>query len=260
LSEIKVFFNKIICGNCVDIMSGFPDDSIDLVVTSPPYDSLRSYQGYDFDYKLVADQLFRVIKPGGIVVWVIGDATVNGSETLTSFKHALYFKAIGFRVHDTMIWNKPNFSNPSSNRYHQIFEYMFVFSKGKPKTFNPIKDKVNKYSECFGRNTSRLPSGEMVERSKNTIGSMGMRHNVWVMNTAGQENVCKSLPHPAMFPDVLARDHIISWSNRGDLVLDPMCGSGTVAKCCKMLNRDYIGIDISEEYCKLAEESLSLVV
>jgi len=235
-------------------MNELDDGCIDLTVTSPPYDNLRDYNGYEFRFDEIATELFRITKPGGIVVWVVGDAVIKGSETGTSFQQALYFKDIGFRLHDTMIWQKSNFSNPSKNRYHQIFEYMFVFSKGKLKTFNPIKDKKNKYvgQATVGKNTRRLANGEMVESKKNIINEYGMRTNIWFMNTVGQEYMCKKLPHPAMFPEKLVKDHIISWSNKGDLVLDPFIGSGTTAKVAMLNNRNYIGMDISKEYCEMA--------
>jgi len=246
--------NQIICGDCLEVMKDIPDKSIDMVLTSPPYDNLRDYKGYTFNFEGIAKEIFRIVKDGGVVVWVVGDATINGSETGTSFKQALYFKEIGFNLHDTMIWKKPNFSNPSSNRYHQIFEYMFIFSKGKPKTFNPIKDKKNKYLTCVGRNTMRKPDGELIEIKKGIGSEFGMRTNVWNMNTVGQEMMCKTPPHPAMFPKKLAEDHIISWSNEGDIVLDPMAGSGTTLKMAKINNRNYIGIEISSEYCDIIKE------
>ena len=258
--EFKDTLNTIINGNCLDIMTQLPDNCIDLTVTSPPYDNLRTYNGYTFNFEGIAKELFRITKDGGVVVWVVGDATIEGSETGTSFKQALYFKEMGYRLHDTMIWNKPNFSNPSKNRYHQIFEYMFIFSKGKPKTFNPIKDKKNKYLTCVGKNTMRLASGELVEIKKTVGNEWGMRTNVWNMNTVGQEMMCKRPPHPAMFPKILAHDHIISWTNVGDIVLDPMCGSGTVAIVSKELNRNYIGVDISEEYCNIAGERIKNLI
>ena len=249
--------NTIINGNSADILKTFEDDSIDLTVTSPPYDNLRDYNGYTFDFETIADNLYRVTKPGGVVVWIVGDSTVNGSETLTSFKQALYFQKIGFNVHDTMIYQKNNFSNPSSNRYHQIFEYMFVFSKGKPKTFNPIKDRKNIYSQgTFGVNTSRKKDGEFSFGTRKQNTEYGMRYNIWKGNTAGQENMCKHLQHPAMFPLWLAKDHILSWSNKGDLVLDPFMGSGTTAVACIQTGRDYIGIEVSPEYVDLSLERI----
>lgn len=250
--------NQIHHGNCLDLLGELDDNTIDLTVTSPPYDNLRDYQGYTFEFEPIAHELFRVTQPGGICVWIVGDATIKGSESGTSFKQALFFKEVGFRLHDTMIWQKTNFSNPSRNRYHQIFEYMFILSKGKPKTFNPIKDKKNKYvgQATVGKNTRRLASGEMVEAKKNIIGEYGMRNNVWISNTVGQEQMCKKLPHPAMFPEKLIRDHIISWSNEGDLVLDPFSGSGTTAKVAMLNNRNYIGMEISEEYVDISRKRI----
>jgi len=238
------------------ILKQMPSESIDLTVTSPPYNELRDYNGYEFDFEAIANELYRVTKKGGVVVWVVGDATIDGSETGTSFKQALYFKDIGFNLHDTMIYEKNNFSNPSSNRYHQIFEYMFVLSKGRPKTFNPIKDKINKCAgeTAWGRNTVRQKDGSLIERGKKIIPEVGMRNNIWkyiVGKGFGQKDDL-AYKHPATFPEKLAEDHIISWSNEGDVVLDPMCGRGTTCKMAKKLNRKYIGIDISEEYCELA--------
>ena len=251
--------NKVHCSNCLDFMKQIPDNCIDLTVTSPPYDNLRDYKGYTFDFENIAKELFRVTKKGGVVVWVVGDATINGSETGTSFKQALYFKEIGFNLHDTMIWNKPNFSNPSRNRYHQIFEYMFIFSKDKIKTFKPIKDKINKYKTCLGKNTSRKKNGEIIEVKKNICGEYGMRTNVWNSNTVGQEMMCQTLPHPAMFPEKLAQDHILSWSNKNDIVMDIFSGSGTTCKMARKNDRNFIGIEISKEYCDIANERLRIL-
>jgi len=240
--------NKIYHGDCKEIMKTFPDNCIDLTVTSPPYDNLRKYNGFDFDFEGIADQLFRITKPGGVVVWVVGYATIKGSETGTSFRQALHFKDIGFNLHDTMIYQKNNFSNPSNNRYHQIFEYMFIFSKGSPKTFNSIKDRKNKRVGVRKVSPSRKTSGEMVRSDKiKTVSEFGQRYNVWVIPTQNVKG------HPAPFPEKLANDHIISWSNDGDIVFDPMCGSGTVLKTARLNNRRFIGIDISSEYVDIAK-------
>ena len=249
--------NKIYCENCLDTMARMPDGFVDLTVTSPPYDNLRTYNGYSFDFESVAKELYRVIKQGGVVVWVVGDATISGSETGTSFKQALYFKEIGFNLHDTMIYQKANFSNPSTTRYHQIFEYMFILNKGKLNTFNPIIDRENiTQSGSVGRNTTRLKDGSMKENKKRTNNKYGMRYNIWRLKTAGQENMGKSLIHPAMFPEQLANDHIISWSNEGDLVYDPFMGSGTTAKMAILNKRNYIGSEISKAYCDIAKKRI----
>lgn len=255
--------NSIICGNNVDVISTFPENYVDLTVTSPPYDSLRDYKGYEFDFLSLAKELYRATAPGGVVVWVVGDATVKGSETGSSFKQALGFMDIGFFLHDTMIYEKNGSAYPASarsNRYSQIFEYMFVLSKGKPKTHNLIKDKENKWAgfQNFGKATSRQVDGSLKEGDRFTINEFGYRNNIWRINCGyGYSTKDKvAYEHPAIFPEALARDHIITWSSEGELVLDPFCGSGTTPKMAKLLGRNFIGIDISEEYCKIAEKRL----
>jgi site-specific DNA-methyltransferase (adenine-specific) len=248
--------NKIYNEDCLDTMAKMPDGFVDLTVTSPPYDNLRTYNGYSFDFEAVAKELFRVTKQGGVVVWIVADATIKGSETGTSFRQALHFMDCGFNLHDTMIWEKPDFSMPCKNRYHQVFEYMFIFTRGAPKTFNEICDRKNKYGTCLGRNSVRSKSGQMIELKKPEGREFGRRFNVWKNNTVGQDFMCQELPHPAMFPEKLANDHIISWSNEGDLVYDPFMGSGTTAKMAIINKRNWIGSEISKEYCEIANERI----
>jgi site-specific DNA-methyltransferase (adenine-specific) len=242
----------------LETMARMPDNFIDLTVTSPPYDNLRTYtceMNWNEDvWKEIIKELYRVTKDGGVVVWIVGDATIKGSETGTSFKQALWAMECGLRLHDTMIWEKPNFSMPCKNRYHQVFEYMFIFTRGAPKTFNEICDRKNKYGTCLGRNSVRSKSGQMIELKKPEGREFGRRFNVWKNNTVGQDFMCQELPHPAMFPEKLANDHIISWSNEGDLVYDPFMGSGTTAKMSILNNRNWVGSEISSEYCKIIEE------
>jgi DNA modification methylase len=248
-------------GDCLAVMKTLFGNSIDLTVTSPPYDNLRNYNGYCFDFEGIARELYRVTKDGGVVVWVVGDATINGSETGTSFRQALYFKEIGFNLHDTMIYQKNNFANPSSNRYHQIFEFMFVLSKGKPKSFNPIKDRKNVCAgeSNWGTNKARQKNGSFKERQKKIVSEYGMRYNIWEFMTskgfATKDNFAYS--HPAIFPEKVAYDHIISWSNEGDTVLDCFLGSGTTGKVAKQLNRKFIGIEISQEYLDIAKRRIN---
>lgn len=240
--------------DCLETMARLEDGSIDLTVTSPPYDNLRLYNGYSFDFEAVARELYRITKNGGVVVWVVGDATIDGSETGTSFRQALFFKEIGFNLHDTMIYQKHNFSNPSTNRYHQIFEFMFVLSKGKPKTFNALKDRPNVEAGkigSWGKNTSRQVDGTMVERKRKVNTEFGMRYNIWRIKTE-----MKPL-HPAPFPEELARDHVLSWSNPGDIVYDPFMGSGTTAKVAIETDRKYLGSEISSEYWEIAQKRIS---
>ena len=260
--------NQIYHNNCISGMSLMTPESIDLCVTSPPYDDLRTYNNsskWDFDvFKSVAEQLFRVMKVGGVVVWVVGDAVVNGSETGSSFRQALYFMELGFKLHDTMIYEKNSSSFPArrdSNRYSQIFEYMFVFSKKeKPKTANLICDKENKWSgwEPWGKKVMRAKNGELVERKQKPVPDFSPRNNIWRYNTgAGYTTKDKfAFEHPAMFPEMLARDHIITWSNEGDTVLDPFMGAGTTAVVSKDLNRNFIGFEIDESYHQLGQRRI----
>ena len=241
-------------GECATIMAQHISDGlVDLTVTSPPYDDLRSYQGFTFDFEAIAQQLWRVTKPGGVVVWVVGDATIDGSETGTSFRQALGFMELEFMLHDTMIYQKSGFRYPFPNRYHQVFEYMFVFSKGTPKTFNPIEDRKNLQPTKSGKNMKREQDGSKTYRQHFKATKYGKRFNVWRYNTGLHHVATDNLAdrHPAIFPEDLARDHILSWSNPGDIVLDPMCGSGTTLKMAILTGRKAIGIDISSEYIEL---------
>ena len=236
---------NLIQGDCLDVMKAILDKSIDLTVTSPPYDNLRTYNGYSFDFEGIAKELYRVTKDGGVVVWVVGDATIKGSETGTSFRQALYFMQCGFNLHDTMIYEKNSSSYPAnskSNRYSQIFEYMFIFSKDKLNTSNLIKDKANKWAG------HKDFSGKL----KNPVPDFSPRNNIWKYTTSFNDKT----GHPAVFPEQLAHDHIISWSNEGDTVLDCFLGSGTTGKVAKQLNRKFIGIEISPEYMQIAKNRI----
>ncbi|MDD5146041.1 MAG: site-specific DNA-methyltransferase [Candidatus Pacebacteria bacterium] len=252
--------NKIIQGDCVDVMKSFKDESIDLAITSPPYDNLRNYNGYSFDFEGIAKGLFRVIKKGGVLVWVVGDATINGSETGTSFKQALYFKDIGFNLHDTMIFLKRNpIPQIYRKRYNNGFEYMFILSKGEVKTHNPIMVDCLHAGLKLNGTTYKNYSKNNQERNKmaSPVKGQKIKGNIWEYVVGKSKEDQEAKAHPAPFPCRLAEDHILSWSNEGDLVLDPMCGSGTVCKIARSLGRDYVGIDISGEYCKIASERLN---
>jgi len=243
---------KIIQGDCLEVMKDIPDKSVDMVLTSPPYDNLRTYNGYTFDFEGIAKELYRVVKDGGVVVWVVGDATIKGSETGTSFKQALYFKKCGFNLHDTMIWQKTNpMPKVKTKRYFDVFEYMFVFSKGVPKTLNPIL--VNcKLSGKIYNSTCKNIGGENGRTKKTfTLNKQRNKNNIWEFAIAQNKT-----SHPAIFPEKLANDHIISWSNEGDTILDPMAGSGTTLKMAKLNNRNYIGIEISPEYIDIINKRL----
>ena len=247
--------------DCSTALSKLPDYSIDLTVTSPPYDDLRTYNGFSFNFEKIAKELYRVTKYGGVLVWVVGDATIDGDETGTSFKQALCFKEIGFNLHDTMIFEKNSSSFPASRtskRYTQIFEYMFVFSKGKfEKDILLLCDKANKCAgqTNWGKNTQYDKNGNLVETSDiKPVPDFSLRNNIWKYTVGFNEKT----GHPAVFPIQLAKDHILSWSREGETVLDPFMGSGTTMKACQELNRNCIGIEISKEYCDIITNRCNL--
>ena len=255
----EVPLNKIICGDAVEVMRTMSSDSVDLVITSPPYDDLRNYNGYSFNLDGMTKGLFRVMKKGGVVVWVVGDQTIKGDETGTSFRQALHFKQVGFNLFDTMIYLKtPRGAVGNNKTYWQTFEYMFVFSKGTPKTINLLKDRENKDERDGDSGTKRLSDGSLLKLKRAGYSKYGRRTNVWKYLIGKGHSATDNIAykHPAIFPEKLVQDHITSWSNLGDVVLDPMCGSGTTCKMAKLNKRDFIGIDVSSEYCKIAEERL----
>ena len=251
--------NKIYNENCLETMAKMPDNFIDLAVTSPPYDGMRTYNGYSFDFENIAKELYRVVKDGGVIVWIVGDATVNGSETGTSFRQALFFKEIGFNLYDTMFYEKAS-RIPTEGRYYNTVEYMFILSKGKPKALNFIVDHKNSTEgqsrikdKCINKGKNEKKEGQYL-----VTGEFSRRSNVWRYGTGRPTDLTKilnetRLKHPAIAPEKLVADHIVSWSNENDLIYDPFMGSGTTAKMSILNNRKYIGSEISEDYCKITE-------
>jgi site-specific DNA-methyltransferase (adenine-specific) len=240
--------NKLYCIDNIEGMKNLPENFVDLTVTSPPYDSAREYNGFSWNFEEVANQIYRVTKKGGVVVWVVNDKVIHGSESGSSFRHALFFKEIGFNLHDTMIYLKQNPIPLTHNRYEQYFEFMFVLTKGSPKTFNPLLENCKtsgKYTHR--RNTGRVAEAATRNRDEITeTKKTKYRGNVWSYVVGSKKGEIGS--HPAPFPEQLVEDHILSWSNPGDLVFDPFIGSGTTAKVAKLLRRNYLGFDISQEY------------
>lgn len=258
---VITMYDYIKCCDCIEGMKELSDASIDLTVTSPPYDNLRTYSGkinqWSFEkFQNIAEELYRITKQGGVVIWVVGDQTINGSESGTSFKQALFFKEIGFNLHDTMIYQKQNYVPLTHNRYEQEFEYMFVFSKEKPKTFNPITIPC-KYAgtETWGERTvHKTNDSGLVAVGKKKVNDTKYHGNIFCYLTNKSK---ETKGHPAPFPEQLVYDHIITWSNEKDIVFDPFLGSGTTAKIAKALNRHYIGFEISEDYFSIANARIN---
>ena len=246
--ELNIIYNE----DCLETMKGIPNDFVDLTITSPPYDSLRTYDGYLFDFPQVAKSLYEITKPGGVVVWIVGDETTKGSESGTSFRQALGLKEVGFNLHDTMIWRKTNpMPKFKHKRYFDVFEYMFVLSKGQPKTFNPLMQPSKRAGELYDYTAKLKTTGKVRQKKTFNINSEKYRDNIWEIAVSRNDT-----DHPAVFPEKLVSDHILSWSNEGDLVYDPFMGSGTTAIAAKKLNRNYIGSEISQDYCAIAESRL----
>ena len=249
--------NQVLQGDCLELMKDIQDGSVDMVITSPPYDNLRTYKDRldwgDHIWKPVLTELYRVTKDGGVVVWVVGDATIKGSETGTSFRQALYAKDIGFNLHDTMIYQKKSCyaHDPRNKRYKAIFEYMFVLSKGTPSTYNEIKDEpVLNAGKTYKGGKGRNKKGELRKSSEFVMQPFQARYNIWRIPTDHKSS------HPAIFPKRLAQDHVISWSNEGDVVLDPFAGSGTTGVACQNLNRNFILMEQEPEYVEIIKRRL----
>ena len=241
--------------DCLEVMKDI--EQVDMILTSPPYDNLRSYNSYSFKFMPVAKELYNILNDGGVLVWIVGDQTINGSETCNSFKQALYFREIGFNLHDTMIYQKNVMPFPEQTRYIQAFEYMFVLSKGKPKKTNLIKERTRGYKPSKS-STQRNKNGTVTTLKYEQGKEYRSKWNIWKYEVGYNKSTKDKIAfkHPAIFPDQLARDHIISWSNKDDTILDPFLGSGTTARACKNLGRKCVGIEISKEYCDIAVKRL----
>lgn len=250
----------IIHGDCLEKLKELPDNSVEMVLTSPPYDDLRAYQGLSFEqFQVVAKELYRLVKPGGVVVWIVGDQCINGSESGTSFRQVLYFKDTGFRIHDTMIWQKFGGPFPETVRYYQNFEYMFVLSKGAPSFINLLADRENVTSGRKIQTTDRQKDGttrpsshHKTHPSGKYVKPFGVRYNVWKMSNHSR----KETKHPAAFPVSLVEDHLKTWCPPGGIVLDPFFGSGTTGVAAKRLGFKFIGIERESEYVEIASRRI----
>lgn len=259
LHSVQRFVRRIWCGDNCEILGQMPPESVDLVVTSPPYDDMRTYGGHAWDFYGVAWQLKRVLKPGGVIVWVVGDSTIKGGESLNSMRQALHFQALGMLINDTMVWRK-YLPGLQGKRYTHCWEYMLVVSKGEPKTFNPLM-RANKTSGMVWRKNQRAAGEDekTICTGYKKAAESSIEENVWDIPVGGTntdpDGGVNGI-HPAMFPIALAKRHIASWSNPGDIVLDPFSGSGTTCKAAKELEREWIGIEINPKYVEASEQRL----
>lgn len=255
----KIKLNAIYQADCIDFMKSMDANSIDLTVTSPPYDDLRDYKGFNFEFPHIAKGLYRVTKKGGVVVWVVGDRVHKGNRSLTSFRQAIYFQEIGFNVHDVMIYKKKNTPFMRSNAYTNCYEFMFVFAKGSPRVFNPLKEATKRNGlEMLPHNKGKDGVNKKILKELKKEKTLT---NIWeyAVGLGGSTKDKIAFEHPAIFPEKLAEDHIISWTKPGDVVFDPMCGSGTTLKMAIKNSRYYLGCDISKEYVELSRKRLARI-
>lgn len=253
-TKAEDFIDKIVCSECTAFMHHMPDNLFDLTVTSPPYDNLRDYNGFMLDCEKIIQELYRVTKKGGVVVWVVGDAVKKGNRTLTSFRQALMFQNVGFNMHDVMIYKKKNTPFMRSNAYTNCYEFMFICSKGSPKTFNSLKEPTVRSG--FEMLVCNKKADGVNNKILKELKKEKTKNNIWeyAVGLGGSTSDKEAFNHPAIFPEKLVSDHILSWSNEGDLVFDPFIGSGTTAKMAKKLGRHWVGCDISEVYVKIAQK------
>jgi DNA modification methylase len=258
---LSVYDLEVYNEDCLDYLKRQPDNSIKFTLTSPPYDNIRKYNGYSFPFEEIAQELWRTTKSGGVIAWNVADATVNGSETGTSMRQALYFMSLGFRLHDTMIYAKKNPlpTSVSSKRYHQAWEYIFILSKDAPETFNPIMVKA-KFGNLIANMKHRGPDGELVY-SKTKRNEFTKVKNIFEYSIGGGHSTKDKVAykHPAIMHEQLALDMIVTWSNENDTVFDPFTGSGTTAKMCLLSNRKFQGTELSLEYCNIIKERIDSI-
>ena len=240
-------------GDCLEEMDKLIEQGVkvDLIITSPPYDDLRSYNSV-VNFELVANKLYSILNDGGVLIWNCNDRTKDGSESLTSFKTVIMFTENGFKLNDTMIWEKTNpMPQVKQPRYNQVFEYMFVLSKGKPKTFNPIMVDCKTANLNYKSTCKQISKGKQRIKKELIINKQKVDSNIWKMAIAQNKT-----EHTAVFPLELPTRHIKSWSNENDIVLDPFMGSGTTGVACKNLNRKFIGIELDDKYFEIAKERI----
>lgn len=261
---MQEILNKIFCADNIQFCrEKIPSNSIDMIMTSPPYDSLRTYKGFEWNFEGLTHELYRILKVGGVVVWVVNDAVVNGRKTLTSMRQAIYFvDYAGFNMWDVMGYCKeaPQPIPASMKRYSSAYEYTFVLTKDiSPKTFNPIMEKT-KWAGLVSSTGFRQPNGDVRNTRMQKINDEKIKSNLWFYGVGFNQTTTDkfAFDHPAMYPEELVKDHVISWTNPGDIIYDPFMGSGTTAKISMMLGRNFIGTDISEEYCKIARKRVEI--
>ncbi len=251
--------NKIILSDCRDGMAALSNECIPFTLTSPPYDGLRTYDGLaDWNFMDVAKELYRITMQGGVVVWVVQEQIIDGSESGETSRQRLAFANIGFRLHHTMVMGKLGGIQFSSNRYGRPLEYAFILSKGPPRYFNPLRDRPNKEAGRVKVFLNRNRDGSFAPVKRTQVHPYGLRGSIWFYPT-GKNNSAKedyAFEHPALMPEQMAEDDILSWTKVGDLVFNPFAGAGTALKMALLNHRSYLGFEINPKYVEIARRRL----
>ena len=250
-------YNSIVLGDCVEGMRSLPPDLVPCTVASPPYGALRHYHGnHQFDFEAAAAELWRITRPGGVVCWVVREEVVDGSESGEASEQRLFFRDLGFRLHQTIVMERYGSRARSPGRYGESLEYAFILAKGKPATVRLLRDRRNKTAGKLVTATHRYPDGSYrVQRYE--VDEWGYRKAVWYF-AQGMHVATDPVArlHQAPMPEAMAEDLILSYSREGDLIFDPFAGVATTAKMALLNHRNYFGYEINAIYHARGEERL----
>lgn len=249
---------RLLTGDACEILPTIRESSVDLTVFSPPYDGLRDYKGKpSFDMAVLGREILRVTKEGGVCCMVIQDATKNGAKSLTSFRTACLFADLGWRLFECCIYSRAGVPGAWwTKRFRVDHEYIFIFTRGDglPRRFDKTSLMVeSKYAGITAGGTKRTTKGDFVAIKKTVISPLKCRGTIWHYAASNTERNKTKSEHPATYPDSLARDIISCFSKEGDLVLDPMMGSGTTGIASVNMGRRFLGIEISVQYMEIAK-------
>lgn len=248
--------------DAIEHASTLASDSVDLVLFSPPYDGVRDYRGnWTLDLPALGSELLRVVKDGGFAVMVIADGTKNQRKSMTTFRTAVAWEDAGWSLFESVIYSRDG--RPGAwwaTRFRVDHEHILMFYKGKrprPVTHHDGLRVPSKHAGKKWTGTQRLTDGTLVKTSA-TVAADKCRGTIWHYATSNSEGNRTKAKHPATFPDALARDVILALSAPGDVVYDPMMGSGTSVVIAAQEGRRWLGNDFFAEYVEIAQQRLAV--
>jgi DNA modification methylase len=272
--RLKANLNKIIHGDCLDVLGNLPDNCIDLIVTSPPYADSRKklYHGVSPDEYVRwlaprVEEFFRILKPTGTLILNIKEKVVDGERHTYVIDLILKMREQGWLWTEEFIWHKKNsFPGKWPNRFRDAWERCLQFNKRKKfKMYqNTVKVPIGEWANYRLKNLSDNDNIRIDSNSKSGFGrrvaNWAGKRKVYPTNVLHIATECANRSHSATFPIGLPTWFIKLFTKKGDIVLDPFVGSGTTAVICKKLGRKYIGIDIKKQFCKLAKKNIAKVI